>query len=41
MFEPLGESKSEKSSGSKRTMTVVWIVVGVAAVVLIVLSLMN
>ena len=35
MFEPLDESESEKSTGSRRGMRVIWVVVVVAIVVLI------
>jgi flagellar basal body-associated protein FliL len=38
MFEPLGETENEKSTGSRRSMRVIWIVIAVAAVVLAVLS---
>ena len=38
MFEPLGESDSEKKTSSGRSIRVIWIVIAVAAVVLAVIS---
>ena len=38
MFEPLDESESEKTAGSRRSMRLIWIVIAALAVVLAVLS---
>lgn len=38
MFEPLDKSETEKTSGSHRSMRVIWIVIAAVTVVLAVLS---
>ncbi len=40
VFEPLGESASERSTGNRKMMVIVWVVVGVATLAMIALSLM-
>jgi len=39
MFEPLGENDSERG-GNKKTMRIVWAVVGVAVLVMLVIAFM-
>ncbi len=40
VFEPLGESASERSTGNHKMMVIVWVVVGVVTLALIAVSLM-
>jgi len=38
MFEPLGESDSERTGSNRRTMRIVWAVVGVVVLVFLVVA---
>ncbi len=40
VFEPLGESDSERSGGNKKAMTMIWIVVGVSVIAMVAFALM-
>jgi hypothetical protein len=40
MFEPLGESDTERTGSNRKTMRIVWVVAGVVVLVLIAVALM-
>ncbi len=40
MFEPLDKDNTERSASNRKTMTIIWAIVGVSVVVLVLVSFM-